>query len=57
MAWCVSSHINQTPSDWGNSAQTLFSHWFMVIIEACANRLSAARGRHFLRREWLDLSR
>ena len=49
-------HFNQAPSDWGNPEQDLSSHQFMVIMEACANRLPATQGRLFLMREWLELS-
>lgn len=48
--------ISIRPSDWGNPEQDLSSHQFMVIMEACANRLPATQGRLFLMREWLELS-
>ncbi len=49
-------HFLEAPSDWGNPEQDLSSQQFMVIMEACANRLPATQGRLFLMREWLELS-
>jgi len=49
-------HFQEAPCDWGNPEQDLSSHQFMVIMEACTNRLPATQGRLFLMREWLELS-
>jgi RNA polymerase sigma-70 factor (ECF subfamily) len=49
-------HFLEAPSDWGNPEQDLSSQQFMVIMEACANRLPTTQGRLFLMREWLELS-
>ena len=49
-------HFNAPPADWGNPEQDLGSHQFMVIMDACANKLPAVQGRLFLMREWLELS-
>jgi RNA polymerase sigma-70 factor (ECF subfamily) len=49
-------HFTEAPADWGNPEQELHSHQFMVMMDACANKLPAVQGRLFLMREWLELS-
>ncbi len=49
-------HFAQPPADWGNPEQDLQSHQFMVILEACTEKMPPAMGRVFLMREWLELS-
>jgi RNA polymerase sigma-70 factor (ECF subfamily) len=49
-------HFSQAPSDWGNPEQDLSGRQFLMIMEACTNKLPAIQGRLFLMREWLELS-
>ena len=52
----ASGHFVQPPADWGNPEQDLQSHQFMLILEACTEKMPPAMGRVFLMREWLELS-
>ena len=52
----ASGHFAQPPADWGNPEQDLQSHQFMVILEACTEKMPPSMGRVFLMREWLELS-
>ncbi len=52
----ASGHFAQPPADWGNPEQDLQSHQFMVILEACTEKMPPAMGRVFLMREWLELT-
>lgn len=49
-------HYAVQPTDWGNPEQDLSSRQFMLVLEACTERLPATMGRLFLMREWLELS-
>ena len=56
MAFAANGHFAEAPADWGNPEQNLDNRQFMVILDACANKLPAVQGRLFLMREWLELS-
>lgn len=56
MAFKSDGHFQQQPANWGNPDQTLHSHQFMKMLEACLDKLPAAQGRLFLMREWLELT-
>ena len=56
MAFHADGHYQEAPADWGNPEQHLQSRQFMLILEACTERLPAVQGRLFLMREWLELS-
>ncbi len=56
MAFHADGHYQEAPADWGNPEQQLQSHQFMLILEACTEKLPAVQGRLFLMREWLELS-
>ena len=49
-------HFMTQPADWGDPEQDLNSRQFIVILEACTEKLPAAMGRVFLMREWLEMS-
>lgn len=48
-------HWEQTPSDWGNPAQSYENSRFHDVFEACATLLPAQTARVFLMREMLGL--
>lgn len=48
-------HFAAQPADWGDPEQALNSRQFLVILEACTEKLPAAMARVFLMREWLDM--
>jgi RNA polymerase sigma-70 factor (ECF subfamily) len=52
----ANGHFAQPPADWGNPDQDLQSRQFMVILEACTEKMPPAMARVFLMREWLELS-
>lgn len=56
MAFHADGHYQEAPADWGNPEQQLQSRQFMLILEACTEKLPAVQGRLFLMREWLELS-
>ena len=56
MSFAADGHFAEAPADWGNPEQNLDNRQFMVILDACANKLPAVQGRLFLMREWLELS-
>ncbi|MGY8904736.1 MAG: sigma-70 family RNA polymerase sigma factor [Burkholderiales bacterium] len=49
-------HFVESPADWGNPEQDLSSQQFLMVLEACNEKLPPAMGRVFLMREWLELS-
>lgn len=49
-------HFLHPPSDWGNPEQSLHTQQFLLVLEACTDRLPPVMGRVFLMREWLELS-
>jgi RNA polymerase sigma-70 factor (ECF subfamily) len=52
----ANGHFAQAPADWGNPEQDLQSQQFFAVLEACTEKMPAAMGRVFLKREWLELS-
>lgn len=56
IAYKTDGHFAERPADWGNPEQDLRSRQFMVILEACTDKLPAVQGRLFLMREWLEMS-
>jgi RNA polymerase sigma-70 factor (ECF subfamily) len=56
LGYKADGHFSELPSDWGNPEQDLSKRQFMVIMDACVNKLPAVQGRLFLMREWLELS-
>jgi len=56
MGYQSDGHFIEPPADWGNPEQDLRNRQFMLIMDACANKLPAVQGRLFLMREWLELS-
>lgn len=54
--FAADGHFLQPPSDWGNPEQSLHTQQFLIILEACTDRLPPVMGRVFLMREWLELS-
>lgn len=49
-------HFVEPPADWGNPEQDLSSQQFLMVLEACNEKLPPAMGRVFLMREWLEMS-
>ena len=56
MAFKPDGHFQEKPSEWGNPQQDLQSRQFMVILDACVEKLPTVQGRLFLMREWLEMS-
>ena len=56
MAFKKDGHFAEKPADWGNPEQDLKSRQFMVILDACTEKLPPVQGRLFLMREWLEMS-
>ncbi|HVZ46948.1 MAG TPA: sigma-70 family RNA polymerase sigma factor [Ramlibacter sp.] len=48
-------HFLQQPAEWGDPEQSLRSRQFLLVLEACTDKLPPAMGRIFLMREWLEL--
>ena len=55
-AFRADGHHIEAPADWGNPEQDLGSRQFMVVLEACTEKLPPVQGRLFLMREWLEMS-
>ena len=56
IAFKADGHFVERPADWGNPEQDLNSQQFMVVLDACTERLPPVQGRLFLMREWLEMS-
>ncbi len=56
MAFKADGHFAEKPADWGNPEQDLKNRQFMVVLDACTEKLPPAQGRLFLMREWLEMS-
>ena len=56
MAFKSDGHFAEKPADWGNPEQDLKSRQFMVVLDACTEKLPPVQGRLFLMREWLEMS-
>ncbi len=48
-------HFAERPAAWGNPDQDLGQQQFMVVMDACIERLPPVQGRLFLMREWLEM--
>jgi RNA polymerase sigma-70 factor (TIGR02943 family) len=48
-------HFSERPANWGNPDQDLGQKQFMVVMDACVNKLPPVQGRLFLMREWLEM--
>jgi RNA polymerase sigma-70 factor (TIGR02943 family) len=55
MAFQTNGHFAEKPTEWGNPEQDLKSRQFMVVLDACTEKLPAVQGRLFLMREWLEM--
>jgi RNA polymerase sigma-70 factor (ECF subfamily) len=49
-------HRAAAPLDWGDPEQSLARSQFLVVLQACLDRLPAPLARVFLLREWLEFS-
>lgn len=56
LIFSASGHFADAPANWGNPEQELQSQQFILVLEACTEKMPAAMGRVFLMREWLELS-
>lgn len=56
LAFKADGHFAQVPNEWGNPEQDLKSRQFMMVLEACTEKLPEVQGRLFLMREWLEMS-
>jgi RNA polymerase sigma-70 factor (ECF subfamily) len=56
IAFKADGHFVERPADWGNPEQDLKSRQFMVVLDACTEKLPPVQGRLFLMREWLEMS-
>ncbi len=56
IAFKADGHFAERPADWGNPEQDLNSQQFMVVLDACTEKLPPVQGRLFLMREWLEMS-
>ncbi|MGM9426140.1 sigma-70 family RNA polymerase sigma factor [Hydrogenophaga sp. MI9] len=56
MPFAADGHFAQMPAEWGNPEQDLSRQQFMVVLDACTEKLPPMQGRLFLMREWLELS-
>jgi RNA polymerase sigma-70 factor (ECF subfamily) len=56
MAFKTDGHFAEKPADWGNPEQDLKNRQFMVVLDACTEKLPPVQGRLFLMREWLEMS-
>ena len=56
IAFKADGHFVERPADWGNPEQDLNSQQFMVVLDACTEKLPPVQGRLFLMREWLEMS-
>jgi RNA polymerase sigma-70 factor (TIGR02943 family) len=55
LGFAADGHYQTEPQSWGNPEQDLSSQQFMLILEACTEKLPPSLGRVFLMREWLEL--
>lgn len=56
LAFKADGHFAEKPADWGNPEQDLTSHQFLMVLDACTQKLPPVQGRLFLMREWLEMS-
>ena len=56
IAFKADGHFVERPAEWGNPEQDLTSQQFMVVLDACTEKLPPVQGRLFLMREWLEMS-
>jgi RNA polymerase sigma-70 factor (TIGR02943 family) len=48
-------HWREPPQAWGDPAARLGEREFLIVMQACIDRLPPVQGRVFLMREWLEL--
>ncbi|KQW43575.1 MULTISPECIES: sigma-70 family RNA polymerase sigma factor [unclassified Roseateles] len=48
-------HWREAQHDWGNPEDALRQVDFMLVLEACVEKLPGQQGRLFMMREWLEL--
>jgi RNA polymerase sigma-70 factor (TIGR02943 family) len=48
-------HYAMPPQDWGDPERALSSRQFLLVLEACTEKLPPAMARVFMMREWLEL--
>ncbi|HEY1391754.1 MAG TPA: sigma-70 family RNA polymerase sigma factor, partial [Methylibium sp.] len=48
-------HFRELPAEWGDPQAACRQQQFMVVLEACTEKLPNQLGRVFLMREWLEL--
>ncbi|MGA0612980.1 sigma-70 family RNA polymerase sigma factor [Caldimonas sp. KR1-144] len=51
----ATGHFAELPADWGNPEASLGERQFVVVLDACVEKLPNQLGRVFLMREWLEL--
>lgn len=56
IAFKTDGHFAEKPADWGNPEQDLKSRQFMIVLDACTEKLPPMQGRLFLMREWMEMS-
>ncbi|MBA2721645.1 MAG: sigma-70 family RNA polymerase sigma factor [Methylibium sp.] len=50
-----SGHFRETPIEWGDPQAVIGQQQFMVVLDACVEKLPNQLGRVFLMREWMEL--
>lgn len=50
-----SGHFRDTPIDWGDPQAVIGQQQFIVVLDACIEKLPNQLGRVFLMREWMEL--
>lgn len=48
-------HFREQPMEWGDPQAVLGQNQFMVVLDACVEKLPNQLGRVFLMREWMEL--
>ncbi len=48
-------HWRELPQDWGDPVACFNQNQFLVVLEACCDRLPPTQARVFMMREWLEL--
>lgn len=52
----ASGHWRETPADWSEHPEaSLRQQQFLIVLDACVEKLPASQGRVFMMREWLEL--
>lgn len=48
-------HFRDVPAEWGDPQAVIGQHQFIVVLDACVEKLPNQLGRVFLMREWMEL--